>query len=82
MTVNSVTSASQMHQVAAQPAPVRQKPQQAKAAAPAEDTVQLSQAAVAALKAKPAESTETFDQTLKEANAGDPKALAKLAKKH
>ena len=50
--------------------------------APAEDTVQLSTAALTALKAKPAEATETPEQTQAEANAGDPQALAKLAAKH
>jgi hypothetical protein len=50
--------------------------------APAEDTVQLSSAALTALKAKPAEATETPEQTQAEANAGDPQALAKLASKH
>jgi hypothetical protein len=54
-------------------------------AAPAEqDSVQLSgaaQTALAAFLAKPAEATETFAQTSKEAAHGDLKALAKLDKK-
>jgi hypothetical protein len=48
---------------------------------PAQDTVRLSSAALAALLPKPAEATETAAQTLAEAGAGDPKALAMLATK-
>jgi hypothetical protein len=50
-------------------------------ATPTQDTVSLSSAALAALLAKPAEATETTAQTMAEAGAGDPKALAMLAKK-
>ena len=46
-----------------------------------QDTVTLSSAALGALLAKPAEATETTAQTMAEAGAGDPKALAMLAKK-
>jgi hypothetical protein len=47
-----------------------------------EDTVQLSSAALTALKAKPTEAMETPEQTQAEAATGDPQALAKLAAKH
>jgi hypothetical protein len=60
---------------------VQAKTPQAKAASPVQDTVQLSEAALAALLAKPAEATETSAQTLQEAGGGDPKAIALLAKK-
>jgi hypothetical protein len=52
-----------------------------KTATPTQDSVSLSHFASAALKAKPAEYLETFTQTMQEAAAGDPKALAKLEKK-
>ena len=79
--------ATQPHNIATQRAeapekqPQREKPPASKAASPIEDSVHISNAALAALQAKPAEATETYAQTIKEALTGDLKALAKLAKK-
>ena len=62
------------------PAAVRQPQPPTKEAPPAQDSVQLSSAALSALKAKPAEADETPAQTEQEATNGDPVAVAKLAK--
>jgi hypothetical protein len=64
-----------------QPTAVKKNAPQAKPAEPAQDSVHLSSAALAALLAKPPEATETFVQTIKEAATGDLKAQAILAKK-
>ena len=79
-------TATQPHNIAAQRAeapekrPQREKPPASKAAPPIEDSVHISNTALAALQAKPAEATETYAQIIKEALTGDLKALAKLAK--
>ncbi len=80
MAISSIT-ASQPYNIAAEPAVAREKPPQSKAAPPLQDTIELSKAALAALQPKPVEATETLTQTINEAARGDPKALAKLAKK-
>jgi hypothetical protein len=59
----------------------KEKPAASKATPPATDSVHLSSTALAALTTKPAEASETFQQTLQEANVGDPQALAMLGKK-
>jgi hypothetical protein len=66
---------------ASEKSPQREKPAAVTSAPPIQDSVHLSPAALTAVQAKPAEATETYAQTLKEALAGDPKAVAKLEKK-
>jgi hypothetical protein len=77
--ISPVNSSPDVQSVA--PPTESRRPAQAKKNPPVQDTVQISQAAVQALKAKPAESAETPDQTMQEANSGDPIAIAKLARK-
>jgi len=79
MTVSSISNVGQTD-YAAQAQAVRPQPPPPKPQAQAGDTVQISSAAKTALKAKPAEATETPAQTAQEAASGDPLALAKLAK--
>lgn len=62
------------------PTAVKKSAPQSKTAEPTQDSVHLSSAASAALLAKPAEASETFAQTIKEAATGDAKAQAILAK--
>ena len=77
--ISPVNSSPDVQSVA--PPPESRRPAQAKKDPPVQDTVQISHAALQALKAKPAESAETPDQTMQEASSGDPVAIAKLAKR-
>ena len=79
MNMSGISSALQASR-AAQAPPVHPQPAKPKAEAPAQDTVHISAAAKNARRAKPAEATETPAQTEQEAAAGDPQALAKLAR--
>ncbi|MDA8327322.1 MAG: hypothetical protein M0033_14095 [Nitrospiraceae bacterium] len=73
--VNNVSSSTST-QPAAQPKPVDAKVTQSKPQQTPNETVQISNAAQAALK----ELTETQAQTAKEANTGDHQAQRLLAK--
>jgi hypothetical protein len=77
--INGISSTAPPQSVTP-PAAVGPQQPPAKEAAPAQDSVQLSSAAISALTAKPAEASETPAQTEQEATKGDPVAIAKLAK--
>ena len=81
MTVSSASNVGQTDYAAmAQAQNARPQAPPPQPQAKAGDTVEISSAARQAIAQKPAEATETPAQTTQEAAAGDPMAMAKVAK--